>query len=193
MKRLLFVTTLIFVILFTPDIFARGRGRRGFAQKGFGFNYNQNSRPCIDNKKYNITEEDKKSLLFMYEEEKMARDIYIKLGEKWNLRPFFNIQKSEQRHMDSIKYLLDKYSIKVPVKDEVGVFSIPEIKKLYSELLEKGLKSQKDALETGKLIEVTDINDLEKRIKNTTPDIKTVFIQLKRGSENHLRAFKSFL
>ncbi len=202
MKKLFFILALTSVALFAANGMGRGQGKgRGFGngnRRGYGRGYNQNNqeRPCLqtkDSKKYNLTKEQKDALLFMYEEEKLARDIYIKMGEKWNLRPFLNIQKAEQRHMDSIKYLLDKYSLKVPVKNDTGIFKNEEIKKLYAKLLEKGLKSEKDALEVGKLIEETDIKDLDKRLNNTTPDVKTVFEQLRRGSENHLRAFNRFL
>jgi hypothetical protein len=36
----------------------------------------------------------------MREEEKLARDVYIALYEKWGLRTFLNIAESEQQHMD---------------------------------------------------------------------------------------------
>jgi hypothetical protein len=46
-------------------------------------------------------------LLLMREEEKLARDVYKYLGERWNLRVFSNIANSEQTHMDQMAYLLE--------------------------------------------------------------------------------------
>ena len=50
-------------------------------------------------------------LLWMREEEKLARDVYLTLADLWGLRPFTNIARSEQSHMDSVAFLLDRYDI----------------------------------------------------------------------------------
>ena len=39
-------------------------------------------------------------------EEKLARDVYLTLGETYKQRMFVNIPESEQRHMDAVKALL---------------------------------------------------------------------------------------
>ena len=68
-------------------------------------------------------------LVFMREEEKLARDVYLTLHEQWGRRVFANISKSEQRHTDAIKYLLLKYEISDPVtEDSLGVFKHDLIK-----------------------------------------------------------------
>ena len=54
-----------------------------------------------------ITEEESEALIFMREEEKLARDIYISFYKTYGLRIFNNISKSEQQHMNAIKVLLD--------------------------------------------------------------------------------------
>ena len=137
-----------------------------------------------------LTQEQKDDLNFMYQEEKLARDVYITLGNIWNLRVFKNIQNSEQRHMDSIKYLLDKYSLPTPVmSDDIGVFENEELQSLYDQLVAKGKQSLKDALEVGVTIEETDIADLEAKIEGAPSDIQQVFNNLLKGSYNHLRAF----
>ncbi|HSG43289.1 MAG TPA: DUF2202 domain-containing protein, partial [Anaerolineales bacterium] len=56
-----------------------------------------------------LSEEEAASLLFMREEEKVARDVYIKMYELWGMPIFQNIANSEQMHMDQIKLLLDRY------------------------------------------------------------------------------------
>ncbi len=138
-----------------------------------------------------LTQAEVKSLIHMREEEKLARDVYTKLYEKWGLTTFERIARSEQRHMDMVKSLLLKYSVQDPVKsDAVGSFTDPEMKKLYNELVSKGEKSMLSALMVGATIEDPDIYDLEKAIKETKHgDIKNVYSMLMHGSENHMRAF----
>jgi hypothetical protein len=46
-------------------------------------------------------------LVFMREEEKLARDTYITLNQTWGLRVFSNIASSEQTHMDTMLAKLD--------------------------------------------------------------------------------------
>ncbi|NPA27564.1 MAG: DUF2202 domain-containing protein [Epsilonproteobacteria bacterium] len=138
-----------------------------------------------------LTQKQKDDLIFMYQEEKLARDVYITLGRKWGARVFLNIQNSEQRHMDAVRYLLNKYNLRVPVlSDDIGVFENEELQALYNQLVAKGSQSLRDALEVGVTIEETDIADLEEKMEGAPADIKSVYSNLLRGSYNHLRAFK---
>lgn len=139
---------------------------------------------------YDLTQTQIDDLKFMYQEEKVARDIYIKMYELWNLRIFNNISKAEQRHMDAIQSILIKYSIEIPVlSDTIGDFDDTHLQDFYDELLTKGSISSNDALEVGKLVEITDIADLEEKIIDAPDDIKTVYERLLNGSYNHLSAF----
>ena len=142
-----------------------------------------------------ISEEEKEGLIEMREEEKLARDVYLTLYNKWKLQIFKNIAESEQTHTDSVKYLLDRYNISDPVKsDEIGKFSNPKFEKLYKELVEKGSKSVVDALTVGATIEDLDIADLEHWISKTdNEDIKLVYENLMKGSRNHMRSFVRML
>ena len=49
-----------------------------------------------------ITDVETEDLMFMREEEKLARDTCLVLGEQWGLTIFSNIAKSEQKHMDAL-------------------------------------------------------------------------------------------
>jgi len=142
-----------------------------------------------------ISEEEKEGLIEMREEEKLARDVYLTLYNKWKLQIFKNIAESEQTHTDSVKYLLDRYGIEDPVKnDEIGKFSNPKFEGLYKKLVEKGSKSEVDALIVGATIEDLDIADLEHWLSKTdNEDIKFVYENLMKGSRNHLRAFVRML
>jgi hypothetical protein len=149
----------------------------------------------IDSIKYDLSSIERDGLIYMRLEEKLARDVYLTLGKTYKQKMFVNIPESEQRHMDAVKALLDKYEIPDPVTDnEIGSFTNADFKKLFDNLVEKGQKSFKDALLVGKEIEEMDIKDLVERIGQTdNPDIKSVYENLKRGSENHLRAFTKHL
>lgn len=149
----------------------------------------------IDSIKYELTSQEKDGLIYMRLEEKLARDVYLTLGKTYNQKIFVNIPESEQRHMDAVKALLDKYEIADPVIDnEIGAFTNDFFKKLYNDLISKGQISFKDAMLVGKEIEELDIKDLNERIEQTdNPDIKMIYENLRHGSENHLRAFTRHL
>ncbi len=130
-------------------------------------------------------------LLQMREEEKLAHDVYTTLYDKWGLRIFSNIAKSEQTHTDTIAYLLDRYEIEDPVKsNKIGIFTDTNVTELYDSLVEQGLKSVEDALFVGATIEDLDIMDLNKlSLRTDNEDILIAYENLTRGSRNHLRAF----
>ncbi len=143
-----------------------------------------------------LSDAEKNGLLFLREEEKLARDVYTTLYELFPLRPFLNISKSEQQHMDAIKYLLDRYELDDPAENtEIGIFKNQELQDLYNALIESGKKSEVDALKAGALIEETDIMDIRVEIDENVDneDLAFVYENLLNGSKNHLRAFTRVL
>ncbi len=141
--------------------------------------------------KQELSTQEIEDILYMREEEKLARDVYLFLYERWGAQIFENIAKSEQRHMDAVKTLIDKYSLNDPIKtDTRGVFTNKDLQALYNKLISEGSKNLIDALKVGATIEDVDIYDLNKAIERTdNKDVKTVYENLKRGSYNHMRAF----
>ena len=138
-----------------------------------------------------LSDDEASGLLYMVEEEKLARDVYLTLYNETGLEVFEKIAQSEQRHMDAVLGLIEKYNLTAPdTLNEVGAFENPELQSLYDQLIEQGSGSTVDALKVGALIEETDIKDLEDWIAKTdNEDIKAVYSNLMKGSENHLRAF----
>jgi hypothetical protein len=135
-------------------------------------------------------------ILFMREEEKLARDVYLYLYEIYPLRPFLNISKSEQAHMDAMLYLIDTLNLVDPVGDNPpGVFQNEELQELYDELIEQGSESQKEALRVGALIEEVDIIDIQRELDENASheEVIRVYTNLIRASGNHLRAFVGVL
>ncbi len=132
----------------------------------------------------------------MREEEKLARDVYLYLYEIYPLRPFLNISKSEQAHMDAMLYLIDTLNLVDPVGDNPpGVFQNEELQALYNELIERGSESREEALRVGALIEEVDIIDIQRELDEnaTNEEVIRVYTNLLRASGNHLRAFVGVL
>jgi hypothetical protein len=156
-------------------------------------NENGNGATMLDIVESELTQEEIEALLFMREEEKLARDVYSALYELWGQPVFQNIATSEQKHMDAVKLLLDRYNLADPAL-EPGSFSDPDLGALYDQLVAQGSVSLEEALKVGAAIEEIDILDLEERLAQTDKaDIQRVFNSLKRGSYNHLNAFARVL
>lgn len=142
-----------------------------------------------------LSEAESQGIVFMREEEKLARDVYLTLYEKWNLAILNNIASAEQTHMEAVKTLMDRYGLDDPAADQdVGEFTNQDLQTLYDQLVEQGSKSLVDALNVGAAIEEIDILDLQKYLAQTDKaDIEIVYESLMKGSRNHLRSFVSVL
>ena len=142
-----------------------------------------------------LSVEEELSLIKMREEEKLARDVYATLYDIWQLPVFYNISLAEQRHMNAVKVLIDKYGLVDPVADStIGVFTDPDFQTLYDAYVEQGSASLIDALYVGATIEDMDIADLQELLTIVdNADITIVYGNLLRGSRNHLRAFTYLL
>jgi len=132
-------------------------------------------------------------LTFMVQEEKMARDLYLEFADEYGVRQFTNIAKSEQKHMDAVRVLLDLYGIEDPTAgDAIGEFDNEEIQALYDELLAKGMTSLLKASRVGITVEKVDIADIKDMLAdNPAADITRVLENLKSGSNNHLAAYRN--
>lgn len=134
-------------------------------------------------------------LVFLREEEKLARDVYLTLGERWGLLILANISVSEQQHMDAVLQLLQAAGIPDPAAGTgVGEFTNAELGELYVRLVDTGTASSVDALVVGATIEDLDLSDLAGMAERTQePRILTVYDSLMKGSRNHLRSFVEHL
>ncbi len=138
-----------------------------------------------------LSAEEINALMLMREEEKMARDVYLQMYQLWDHRVFNNIAKSEQKHMDALACLFEKYDLNDPVGENgPGVFVNQELQSLYNSLTEQGSESLEGAFLAGAAIEDVDIRDLiDLTEAMDNEDIIAVFNELTKGSRNHLRAF----
>jgi len=131
------------------------------------------------------------ALLFLIEEEKLAHDVYVTLGEEWGTGIFANVAEGETTHQSLVAPLLGDRGIADPRSAEVGVFADPDLQALYDQLVARGSTSLDEAIQVGILIEEKDITDLSAAITaEDEADVVSVLERLLAGSENHLRSFQ---
>jgi hypothetical protein len=189
MKQLMIV--LMVLILISGSVFGKNSG-----QKGRNGENTFLSKDLVSNlPKEELSQAEIDGILLMREEEKLARDVYQALYQKWGLQIFDNISLSEQSHTEAIKGLIDRYSIPDPMANDVpGRFENQELQRLYDELVAQGSASLVDALQVGATVEDLDIFDLENLLQDAdNQDVRIVFLNLIKGSRNHLRSFASQL
>ncbi|MHB8130419.1 MAG: DUF2202 domain-containing protein [Mobilitalea sp.] len=111
-------------------------------------------------------------------DEYMAQAEYTAIMEKFGVqRPFSNISKAEETHINLLLPLFEEYGVVVPEKDNSTV-SVPV--------------SLEAAYQAGADAEVKNIAMYESFLKEDLPaDVKVVFERLMSASENHLRAFQN--
>lgn len=137
-----------------------------------------------------LTDAEKADLLLMREEEKLARDVYLTLGEKYRQNVFINIPRAEDRHMKSMLGLLNAYGLADPAAAEPNRFNNPDLQKLFDELVARGTKSREEAFLVGALVEELDIQDLMDAMERTNKEnLRAVYDNLLSGSKRHLNAF----
>jgi len=177
----------VLLALSTPAFAQRGPGR--------GMQRANNRGTCLmminSTPKEALDANEAAGLAYLREEEKLAHDVYAKLYTKWGLRLLGNISQSEERHFDAIKLLLDRYELPDPAaNNQAGVYRNKGFQTLYSDLIKQGESSLKDAVRVGATIEDLDIRDLEEAVAATdNEDLKLVYGNLLRASENHIRTF----
>ena len=156
--------------------------------------------------KVNLTNDQTYSLAYMWHEEKLAYDIYMGLNKIHPVKQFENIAtKSEIKHIALVQSLVAWYDVNITNLADytvnysstelaampTGKFAVPEIQSLYDILYTKGIISKQEALEVGCMVEVVDVNDLDKFIIDSAGNEALIdtFNILRDGSYNHYWAF----
>ena len=135
-------------------------------------------------------------LFFIYEREKVARDVYITLGKIHNNDNMFAImQFEEQRHVNCTRDLCASYGVETSDSDEekIGTFQSQVLQAIYDACIEKGERSLHEALEVAEFIEATDIQDLDHASVGMPSDVVQVYEKLKNRNLRHLGAFQAAL
>ena len=166
-----------------------------------------------------LDEGETQHLIFMREEEKLARDVYLTLADLYPAWPVFASigTLSEQTHTDIVRDMLAKFRIPDPNPDannlpvSIGIFTGEDYGWYFTEkflaLVARGNASALEALHVGAFIEELDMMDIvgcPKVIVETSDVIgegecgldytnkrplKTMYTHLVEGSKDHLRAY----
>ena len=142
-----------------------------------------------------LTTQQADDLVYLMEEEKVARDAYEALDVLYPGQAFASIKGSEQSHMDAVWAKVVKYGLADRVADLSvrGVFENEDLQHEYDKLIAKGSLSLKDGLEVGVIIEEMDIVDIIKFMQDTAPDVARVMNNILDGSYSHLDSFNAGL
>jgi len=153
-------------------------------------------------------------LVFMREEEKLARDVYLTLGTMYPDSVIFGkIDDSEQKHMAAVKTMLEKYGVEDPnTNDNIGAFTGEDYGWYFTEkfnlLVERASISELEALYVGAFIEELDMMDINQcpevivetdngindvsecgKIYTDNSDISNLYGSLLDGSDSHLEGY----
>jgi hypothetical protein len=120
-------------------------------------------------------------LTYAIQDEYLARAEYDRiLSGNGNVRPFSNILRAEETHIDALLPLFDVYGISTPANE--------------GESRTASAANLTEAYQAGVNAEVNNIAMYETFLDQDLPsDVRTVFESLMHASENHLRAFQNQL
>jgi hypothetical protein len=214
-KNLLLISAL-FMVIGCNDSGGNGKGQGNGNGQSQGTNGESNETEgmpstvtdAIDSEKSELTQDLKDSITYMFSEEKLAREVYLNVYEQQPVKQLYNIAtKSEVKHEKAVNDLAVKYDLNITLYPDTeapydatslasygsGQYPVVAIQELYDMLYDKGIQSEKDALEVGCMVEVTDIDDLDKYIDQATTsnasDVLVVFNFLRDGSYKHYWSF----
>ena len=164
---------------------------------------------AINAPKSALTQEVKDALAYMYSEEGLAHDVYLNI---YTIQPVSQLQniatRAEVKHIEAVNQMAIKYDLNMTQFPDTdvpysiagignGVYPVAYVQYLYDLLYDKGIQSQQDALEVGCMVEVVDIEDLNRDIAaaeaSAASDVVVVFNYLRNGSYNHYWAFDTGL
>ena len=120
-------------------------------------------------------------LTYAIQDEYLARAEYDKIMDVFgSQRPFSNIIKAENTHVDLLEPLFGAYKIDIPQDTADKLTVVPA--------------TLTEAFETGVQAEIDNIAMYNKFLSQELPDdVREVFTELRNASENHLKAFENGL
>ena len=132
------------------------------------------AKSALEKEEYTI----EKMLEYAIQDEYLARQEYELIMEEYGeQKPFSNIIKAEETHIELLKEIYEAYGYDIPQDNSIDYAVLPE--------------SLEAAFDIGVQAEIDNIAMYEKFLESELPDdIREVFIELKDGSVNHLAAFE---
>lgn len=116
-------------------------------------------------------------LTYAIQDEYLAKAEYNKIMKTYgSIKPFTNISKTEERHISLLLPLFKTYKVAIPKDTSASYVVTP--------------KTLVDSYKAGVIAEKNNIAMYTKFLKEKLPsDVRDVFLELKKASENHLKAF----
>jgi hypothetical protein len=135
------------------------------------------------------------TLLYIYQKEKMVRDMLLILSKKYEYKFMPYISMLTQKHIAILDIFFDKYSIKKPKYEFiVGMYENQQIQDEYSFLLKKSIKDEITAANLSVKFMNELIEKYDQIISNEPPkDIKRELLKLNAFNKKVLRKFKKGL
>ena len=156
-----------------------------------------NANSTTDVSSLDLSQLDIDSLIHMYQDEKLAMDVYSVLAEEYGSYIFDRISDAEERHLSVVEDTLVSNGINIDDLQSLntGEFVEEGLQSLYDSLIEEGLTSYNDALNVGVQIEEFDIVDLQNLESNidVNATLVGIYTNLESASFNHLYAFENSL
>ncbi|MCB0645205.1 MAG: DUF2202 domain-containing protein [Saprospiraceae bacterium] len=135
-----------------------------------------------------ISLDEQKTLVQIFEQEKMARDVYTQIGEKFGIKILKNAAIGKQKQMSQILDLLALNQANIAFDDAQGVFRNAELTEHYNAFLAEGLGSLNNAFRVGAKMEDYNIYQIDKVLSSTTNDkLVLLFSKLSCSSGNELK------
>ncbi|OIP98697.1 MAG: hypothetical protein AUK35_10740 [Zetaproteobacteria bacterium CG2_30_46_52] len=144
-----------------------------------------------------LTADEEAGLVYMREEEELARDLYLDI---FDLKPALTVfqtisNNSETQHAAKMLTLLNTYQVNDPSTGLRYTYTDPALQAMYTQLLSNAAGGNDvAALKVGALVEEVDIQDINEKkamVDAAHQDIITTYDNLLCGSRNHLRSFVS--
>lgn len=128
--------------------------------------------------------------LKLYQEEKLAYDLYGEFYERWSLGVFNKVQQREAKHVWCVERIMDNYGFDYNTNTIAGSYPDRDIQKIYDDLTVKGCISDLAALEAAAYIKEKHISQLRERIRYQEDEyvVKVIFL-MESAAQSHLRAF----
>jgi len=200
------INKLQIILALTTALLVGGCGEESASGQKAKDSGNQPSLDLNNYTKVSLTNDQTYALAYMWHEEKLAYDIYMEMNKVHPAKQFENIAtKSEIKHIALVQDLVAWYDVNITNLADytvnysqieldtmpTGEFAVPEVQKLYDDLYAKGKSSLQDALEVACMVEVVDVNDLDKFIAASAGNDALIdtFNILRDGSYSHYWAF----
>lgn len=128
--------------------------------------------------------------LKLYQEEKLAYDLYGEFYERWSLGVFNKVQQREAKHVWCVERIMDNYGFDYNTNTNSGIYPDKDIQRMYDDLTVKGCISDLAALEAAAYIKEKHISQLRERIRYQEDEyvVKVIFL-MESAAQSHLRAF----